>query len=168
MKKIILALMLLTPFFFSSCEEAEELTGAMEFTIGDKSYSFPITTFLRKGEQTIITSTELTNSATIIFKGDTSGNYPLGVGANLEEALRNLIELKDPENIFIYYPTGNIDDSYISLYGSLVITEYTDKKITGTFVGFGVKKDIALSGVEDIITAENKAFAGAFTAIAVN
>ena len=168
MKKIILSLMLLMPLFFSSCEEAKELTGAMEFTIGDKSYSFPVATFIKQGDKTIITSTELTSTATLVFNGQTTKKYSLGIGANLEEVLLNLNQLDNAENVFIYFPTGGINDSQISLFGSLEITEYTDKKVVGTFTGYCVTKEIATGGVEDLITAENKKFVGTFTAIAVN
>jgi hypothetical protein len=168
MKKIILLLMLITPIFFSACEDAEELTGTMEFTIGDKTYDFPVATFIKQDGKTIVTSTEVSNSATIVFAGITPKTYPLGVGANLEEALQNLLGLENPDNAFIYYPTGNADSAYISLYGTLQVTEYTDSKVVGTFSGYGITKEVALGGVTDIITSQKKPFSGTFTAKAIN
>lgn len=170
MKKIILSLMLLAPFFFSSCEEAKELTGAMEFTIGDESYEFPVATFVKKDGRTTITTTNVENTATISFKGITTTKYALGVGSNLEEVILNIGNLDKAENVFIFFPTGGINDSYISLYGSLIITEYTDKKIVGTFAGVGITKEDAaqVEEFEDIIKAKKKDFSGTFTAKAVN
>lgn len=168
MKKIILSLMLLAPFFFSGCQEAAELTGSMELTIGNETHSFPVATFLVQGDRTIITSTDVANSATIIFKGKTAKTYSLGIGANLEEVLANLNSLDNAENVIIYYPTGAVDDSYISIYGTLQVTEYTDKKVVGTFTGFGITKKQATEGVVDIITSQKKAITGKFTAKAVN
>lgn len=158
MKKIILSLMLLTPFFFSSCEDVKELTGSMEFTIDKESYSFPVATFVKDGDKTIITSSELTNTATITFKGKTTQTYPLGIGADLIEAILNINKLDKAENVFIYFPTGGLDDSFISLYGTLQITEYTSKTIVGTFTGFGITAKQAREGVEEIITNEKESF----------
>ena len=166
MKKIILSLMLLAPFFFSSCEEAKELTGAMEFTIGDQSYEFPVATFVKKDGRTTITTTNVENTATITFKGVTTTKYALGVGTDIIDAIANIGNIDKAENVFIFFPTGGVNDSYISLYGSLVITEYTDKKIVGTFTGVGITKEDAaqVAGFEDIIMAKKKEFKGSFTA----
>lgn len=166
MKKIILSLMLLAPFFFSSCEEAKELTGAMEFTIGDESYTFPAATFIQKDGRTTITTTDVENTATITFKGVTTTKYALGVGTDIIDAIANIGNIDKAENVFIFFPTGGVNDSYISLYGSLVITEYTDKKIVGTFTGVGITKEDAaqVAGFEDIIMAKKKEFKGSFTA----
>lgn len=163
--------MLLTPFFFSACEDTEELTGKIDLTINGEVYSFPIATFVKSGDYTTVTSTNVSKSVSIVFKGKTNGNYTLGIGTNLLDAISNISEITDiyDKNVVIYYPTGQSDDAFVSLYGNLSISEYSADKIIGTFSGKGITKDKITSGIDSTIIVSNyKDFSGTFTAKAVN
>ncbi len=168
MKKIILFFMLLTPFFFSACENVEDVTGKVDLTINGENFSFPMATFVKSGDYTTITSTDVSNTVSIVFKGKTKGNYTLGIGTDLLDAILHIDSIDNiyDKNVVIYYPTGNADNAFVSLYGNLTISEYTSDKITGTFSGKGLTKDIITSGNVDstIIVGNYKDFSGTFTA----
>lgn len=167
MKKIILFFMLLTPFFFSACENVEDVTGKIDLTINGEKFSFPMATFAKSGDYTTITSTDVSNTVSIIFKGKTTGNYTLGIGTDLLDAILHIDSINNlnNKNVVIYYPTGQSDDAFVSLYGNLTISEYTSDKITGTFSGKGLSKDVILSGnVDSIVRANCKDYSGTFTA----
>ena len=160
--------MLLTPLFFFSCENTEEVTGKVEATIGGKQHTFPMATFTKQGDKTIIASTDvgMANSVSIAFKPTTikTGTYTLGVGTDLLTALANIGSIGSAENIFLYYPTGDADQAFVSIFGVLNITEYSADKIVGTFSGTGVTKSIANGLNFDTITKYAQPFAGSFTA----
>lgn len=174
MKKIILFFMLLTPFFFSACEDVEEVTGKMDLTINGENFSFPMSTFVKSGDYTTITSTDDgSKSISIIFKGKTTGNYTLGLGKNLIDVLDTIFHMNNPndiyniydKNVVIYYPTGNSDEAFVSLFGTLTISEYSSDKITGTFSGKGLTKDKITTSIDSTIIVGNyKDFSGTFTA----
>lgn len=167
--------MILTPFFFSSCQEAvEEVTGKMDLTINGEAHSFPMATFVRVGDYTTITSTDVSNTVTIAFKGNSKGTYALGVGTDLLNAIVNIkesgVSISSAENALLFFPTSNSNNAFASLFGNLTISEYSSDKITGTFTGAGISKDL-LEGIvgdqiDTIITGNNKMFAGTFTAVA--
>jgi len=166
--------MILTPFFFSACEDVEDITGKVDLTINGENFSFPMATFVKSGDYTTITSTDDgSKSISIIFKGKTTGNYTLGLGNNLIDVLDTIAHM-DPltdiykiydKDVVIYYPTGDSDEAFVSLFGTLTISEYTSDKITGTFSGKGLTKDKITSGIDTAIILSNyKDFSGTFTA----
>lgn len=167
--------MILTPFFFSSCQEAvEEVTGKMDLTINGEAHSFPMATFVRVGDYTTITSTDVSNTVTIAFKGNSKGTYALGIGTDLINAIINIkehgVSISSAENALLFFPTSNSNDAFASLFGNLTISEYSSDKITGTFTGAGINKNllegIAVDQFDTIILQNNKMFAGTFTAVA--
>jgi hypothetical protein len=171
MKKIILFFMLLTPFFFFGCQDAvEEVTGKMDVTINGEAHSFPMATFVRVGDYTTITSTNVSNTVTIAFKGSSKGTYELGVGTDLLTAIANISHINSAENALLYFPISNSDDAFASLFGNLTISEYSTDKITGSFSGTGISKNllegITGSQIDTIVNLNNKMFAGTFTAVA--
>lgn len=161
--------MLIAPIFFSACQGSEEITGKFEFTIDGKTYSFPLATFIQKDGKTIITSTDVSNTGTIIFNGTKTGNYTLGLGSNLADALLNLNQVTNPnKNLFLYYKTESSDSAFFSLFGNLSITEYTDEKVVGTFTGQGLTKATIVGGDTTAIISQAKPFTGTFTAKTVS
>lgn len=162
--------MLLTPFFFSACQDVEEVTGKMDLTINGEAHSFPMATFVRVGDYTTITSTNVSNSVTIAFKGNSKGTYALGVGTDLLSAIAHVANISNAENALLYFPISNSNDAFASLFGNLIISEYSSDKITGSFTGVGISKDllegITGSQIDTIINGNNKSFAGTFTAVA--
>ncbi|HBN06615.1 MAG TPA: hypothetical protein DD434_12635 [Bacteroidales bacterium] len=169
MKKFFLYLMLIAPIFFSACEGSEEITGKFEFTIDGTSYSFPLATFIKRDGKTIVTSTDVSNTGTIVFSGTSTGNYTLGLGSNLADALLNLNQVTDPnKNLFLYYKTEESDSAFFSLFGNLNITEYTSEKVVGTFTGQGLTKATVMGGDTNAIIAQVKPFTGTFIAKTVS
>ena len=71
--------MLIAPIFFSACEGSEEITGKFEFTIDGTSYSFPLATFIKRDGKTIVTSTDVSNTGTVVFSGTSTGTYTLEI-----------------------------------------------------------------------------------------
>lgn len=167
--------MLLTPFFFFGCQEAaEEVTGKMDVTINGEAHSFPMATFVRVGDYTTITSTNVSNTVTIAFKGNSRGTYRLGIGTDLLSAIENImlngVSISSAENALLFFPTSNSNDAFASLFGTLTISEYSSDKITGSFTGAGISKNLleGITGaqIDTIITGNNKMFSGSFTAVA--
>lgn len=170
MKKIILFFMILTPFFFFGCKDVEEVTGKMDITINGEAHSFPMATFVRVGDYTTITSTNVSNTVTIAFKGSSRGTYALGVGTDLLTAIANISHIDNAENALLYFPINNSNDAFASLFGTLTISEYSSDKITGSFTGYGISKNllegITGSQIDTIVNQNNKMFAGTFSAVA--
>ena len=169
MKKFFLYLMLIAPIFFSACEGSEEITGKFEFTIDGTSYSFPLATFIKRDGKTIVTSTDVSNTGTVVFSGTSTGTYTLGLGASLPLALLNLNGIESPtNNLFLYYKTEESDSAFFSLFGNLNITEYSSDKVVGTFSGQGLTKATIMGGDTNAIIAQVKPFSGTFTAKTVS
>ena len=163
--------MLLAPIFFSACEETEEITGNIELTINGQVHSFPIATFVKTGDYTTITSTNISNTVSVIFKGKTKGNYTLGIGKDLIDALLNINQITNvtDKNVVVYYPTGESENAFIALMGNLTISEYSADKIVGAFSGKGITKDKITAGIDSTFIVSNyEDFAGTFVAKSVS
>ncbi|MDD2530484.1 MAG: hypothetical protein PHN41_04575 [Bacteroidales bacterium] len=169
MKKLFLYLMLVAPIFFSACEGSEEITGKFEFTIDGKAYTFPLATFVQRDGKTIVTTTDVSNTGTVVFNGIETGNYRLGLGANLPEALLNLNGIgSSTNNLFLYYKTEESDSAFFSLFGTLNVTEYSAEKVVGTFSGQGLTKATIMGGDTNAIISQVRPFSGSFTAKTVS
>lgn len=63
---------------FSGCEDKEqieELTGSLDIVVDGKEYHLPTAVFIAKDGKTTITSTNISHSVMITFKGESQGKY---------------------------------------------------------------------------------------------
>src|SRR5574344_1999518 len=176
MKRVFLFLTLLLPFFFFSCEE-EDTSGEMSATVKSSSYSYKTSTFLKKDGKTYITATQGTNTVTIVI--DTTvlkaGNYTLGFYnnvtdvADLQGYLTTFLLPKNLANksMFFFYPKSEgTSGEYLSLFGTLKLTNVTETKLEGEFSGLGMEKSIMPTLPQDTTAFKNALtpFSGKFTA----
>ena len=158
-------------FAFSSCEEAEELTGNIDITIDGSTYHLPVATFYSNGANTYITGTNVKQSVALKVKDVAVGKKTLGLGKTALGAVGNIDEITSMDNTLIYIPVSGIEkDGMTALYGTITFSKVTNNVIEGTFEGGGVKTsvidemgNVSLSEVEYLITE----FSGEFKAVGV-
>lgn len=134
MKKLLssLAFIALFSLAFISCDDntIDNLTGNMDITVDGENKSIPAAYFQFKGNQTIITA----GSISITIKGKAAGDYTLGLGKTAagltSEILSEGLSTITSGSHLAYTHSLNIETS---IYGTLTITEVSDKKITGSF-----------------------------------
>lgn len=174
MKKLLLSLILFIPFVIGGCSSAEQLaskyTGNMHLKTGGVDYKLFASNFYVKDGVTYVAASNGDRTITIKFKGTTPGTYPLGVATSLENvasiASSGLGAILDAENILMHVPTEEYKSTYLSLTGNLVITEYSENRIVGTFTGIGINKDLlSLQGILNILINNSMDFNGTFTSV---
>lgn len=169
MRKLMFALVCLAlPFAFWSCEDTEELIGAIDITIGTETYNIPNAFFTEVSGRTAIAGSNIKESVAIEFKGSSEKTYTLGLGKDPLTAATNILNLSNMENTLVYIPSsGAAEDGITAVCGTLKITEYTSTKVKGEFSGYGVKSSIITSGNVDWSNLQSnlQEISGTFTAV---
>lgn len=174
MKRTLLALFIALPLVFSSCGALDSFkskyTGNMHLITGGSDFKLFASNYYVKDGVTYIAASDGERTITIKFKGTTPGTYSLGVAASLENvasiASSGLNSILNAENILMHIPTNEYMSSYMSLTGKVVITEYSDKRIVGTFHGIGINKDqLSVQGILNILIDNSMDFSGGFTSV---
>lgn len=78
------------PFAFWSCEDTEELIGAIDITIEDESHNIPNAFFTELSGVTTIAGTNIKESVAVAFKGSSEKTYTLGLGKDALSAAANI------------------------------------------------------------------------------
>lgn len=169
MRKLMLALVCLAlPFAFWSCEDTEELIGAIDIKIEDESHDIPNAFFTELSGVTTIAGTNIKESVAVAFKGSSEKTYTLGLGKDALSAAANIMNIGSMENTLVYIPSSGVkDDGITAVCGTLKITEYTSTKVEGEFSGYGVKSSIITSGNVDWSNLQSnlQEISGTFTAV---
>ena len=169
MRKLMFALVCLAlPFAFWSCEDTEELIGAIDITIGSETYNIPNAFFTEVSGSTAIAGSNIKESVAVAFKGSSEKTYTLGLGKDALSAAANIMNIGSMENTLVYIPSSGVkDDGITAVYGTLKITKYTDTKVEGEFSGYGVKSSIITSGNVDWSNLQSnlQEISGTFTAV---
>ncbi|HIW86944.1 MAG TPA: hypothetical protein IAC47_01530 [Candidatus Onthomorpha intestinigallinarum] len=171
MKKLMLVFAaLFVAVSFSGCEDKEqieELTGSLDIVVDGKEYHLPTAVFIAKDGKTTITSTNISHSVMITFKGESQGKYVLGLGDNLFSAIGNIGNILSMDNTVMYAPSGDLTkESTTSVYGELDISSYSSSKIKGSFSAHALKSEL-IGGDIDLESLANSLveISGSFTAI---
>ncbi len=169
MRKFMLALVCLAiPFAFWSCEDAEELIGAIDISIEEESHNIPNALFTELSGVTTIAGSNIKESVAIAFKGSKEGSYTLGLGKDALAAAANILNITSMENTLVYVPSsGAKEDGVTAVCGTLKITKYSDNKVEGEFSGYGVKTSLITSGDIDWSDLQSnlQQISGTFTAV---
>ncbi len=173
MKRILFVLLCAAvSLFAASCNEAHDLTGSVDLTIGQSTFHMPVASFVSSDGRTKVSGTNVSQTIEIDFKGTDVRQYTLGYGKDFDELKNNHPFGEDfsSEANLSFVSTVGERTELRAVCGVLTVQDYGSDSIVAVFSGKGLEPGTADALIGGGYTPEAvepmlKTFSGQFVAV---
>ena len=156
----------------TSCSEDRDLTGYADLTIGTSTYHMPIAEYVFSDGTTSVVGTNVAQTISIGFNGNSVRKYVIGYGDSYETISNSYPfgEGFSKETDLKFVSSVDEREEYVAVCGIMTVSEYGSDSIVATFSGKMLDRshaDALAGGNADPASLEQfvKTFSGQFSAV---